>query len=157
MQIGTKNNAQKHVSKNQISSINWTVKTQRKEKSLRTRNSRLFFWRSWWVSYKLGDLGCRQKDGEAQRHEKCKLMYFYCPNYHIISFPYIFPCLLYLYWFGFFFFLTIQSCLDYTDSFPYSNFSCQKSSISLVFLLPTWLSGQRKKKKDDYSGFHSYT
>ena len=72
-------------------------------------------------------------------------MYFYCPNYHIISFPYIFPCLLYLQWFGIFW--RIQSCLDYTDSFPYSNFSCQKSSISLVFLLPTWLSGQRKKKR----------
>ena len=72
-------------------------------------------------------------------------MNLYCPNYHIIPFPYIFPCLLYLQWFGIFW--RIWSCLDYTDSFPYSNFSCQKSSVSLVFLLSTWLSGQRKKKR----------
>ena len=72
-------------------------------------------------------------------------MNLYCPNYHIIPFPYIFPCLLYLQWFGIFW--RIWSYLDYTDSFPYSNFSCQKSSVSLVFLLSTWLSGQRKKKR----------
>lgn len=74
-------------------------------------------------------------------------MCLYSHNCHIISFSHLLLLSPYSSCLMTWHFWSIQSCTDYMDSFPYSNFNWHKPSRSLLIfhLHPIWLSGQRKK------------